>query len=123
MDAEEIKKYLPLVRKPSRYIGGEVNSIKKDPARVKLRFGLAFPDTYEVGMSHLGMQILYQQLNAREDIAAERVFAPWADMEALLRDKGAPLTTLESGIPLTELDIMGFSLQYELSYTNILNML
>ncbi len=123
MDAEEIKKYLPLVRKPSRYIGGEVNSVKKDPARVKLRFGLGFPDAYEVGMSHLGIQILYQVLNAREDIAAERVFAPWADMEALLREKGAPLTTLESGIPLRELDIMGFSLQYELSYTNILNML
>ncbi|MBI5559729.1 MAG: TIGR03960 family B12-binding radical SAM protein, partial [Deltaproteobacteria bacterium] len=115
--------YLPLVRKPSRYIGGEVNSIKKDLSKVRLKFGLGFPDVYEVGMSHLGIQILYQALNSRDDTACERVFAPWPDMEALLREKKEPLTTLESGIPLNSLDIMGFSLQYELSYTNVLNML
>ncbi len=119
----DIKDFLPLVRKPSRYIGGEVNSVKKDLSRVKLKFGLGFPDAYEVGMSHLGIQILYQILNSRDDIACERVFAPWTDMEALLRRKGIKLKTLESAIPLGELDIMGFSLQYELSYTNILNML
>ncbi|MBI5644384.1 MAG: TIGR03960 family B12-binding radical SAM protein [Deltaproteobacteria bacterium] len=118
-----IKDFLPLVRKPSRYIGGEVNSIKKDLSTVKLKFALGFPDAYEVGMSHLGLQILYQILNSRSDIACERVYSPWTDMEALLRQKGMPLTTLESSIPLSKLDIMGFSLQYELSYTNILNML
>ncbi len=118
-----IKDLLPLVRKPSRYIGGEVNSIKKDLSKVSLRFGLGFPDAYEVGMSHLGLQILYQILNSRDDIACERVYAPWADMEDLLRKRNLRLSTLESSIPLCELDIMGFSLQYELSYTNILNML
>jgi radical SAM superfamily enzyme YgiQ (UPF0313 family) len=118
-----ITDYLPLVRKPSRYVGGEVNSVKKDLSKVKLTFGLAFPDTYEVGMSHLGLQILYQILNSREAFACERVFAPWADMEKLLREKDIPLATLESGIPLNELDVIGFSLQYELSYTNVLNML
>ncbi len=118
-----IKDYLPLVRRPSRYIGGEVNSVVKDLSTVALKFGLGFPDAYEVGMSHLGIQILYQTLNARDDIAAERVFAPWGDMEALLRDKGERLATLESAIALNELDILGFSLQYELSYTNVLNML
>ncbi len=119
----DIKAYLPLVRRPGRYIGGEVNSIKKDLSKVSCAFGLAFPDAYEVGMSHLGMQILYQILNAREDIACERVFAPWKDMEALLLEKGERLRTLESGIALGALDILGFSLQYELSYTNVLNMM
>ncbi|MEE9614305.1 MAG: TIGR03960 family B12-binding radical SAM protein [Thermodesulfobacteriota bacterium] len=123
MTTHNIKEYLPLVRRPSRYIGGEINSVRKDPAEVSLRFAMAFPDTYEVGMSHLGIQILYQVLNSHEDIACERVFAPWKDMEALLREKGLPLVTLESGTPLGEFDILGFSLQYELSYTNVLNML
>lgn len=120
---ESVKDYLHLVRKPSRYIGGEVNSVRKDIEKGTLKFGLAFPDVYDVGMSHLGMQILYQTLNSRDDIACERVFAPWGDMEALLREKGFTLSTLENSIPLNELDILGFSLQYELSYTNILNML
>lgn len=123
MERHTVKDYLPLVRKPARYIGGEVNSVKKDLSRVSVRFALAFPDAYEVGMSHLGLQILYQILNSRDDIACERVFAPWTDMEALLRAKGLPLTTLESGVPLKDFDIVGFSLQYELSYTNVLNML
>ncbi len=123
MDAIDIKQFLPLVRRPSRYIGGEINSIKKDLSAVGLRYALAFPDSYEVGMSHLGMQILYQILNSNEKIACERVFAPWADMEALLRSKGLPLTTLESSLPLSDFDIIGFSLQYELSYTNVLMML
>jgi len=119
----DIKNLLPLVRKPSRYSGGEVNSIKKDLSSVSLKFAMGFPDAYEIGMSHLGLQILYQVLNSREDIACERVFAPWADMEELLRKRGLKLTTLESSIPLDELDILGLSIQYELSYTNILNML
>jgi radical SAM family uncharacterized protein/radical SAM-linked protein len=119
----DIRQFLPLVRKPSRYSGGEVNSIKKDLSKVRLKFAMGFPDAYEIGMSHLGLQILYQVLNSREDIACERVFAPWLDMEELLRKKGLALSTLESGIPLGGLDILGLSIQYELSYTNILNML
>ena len=118
-----VKDYLALVSRPSRYIGGEINSIKKDLSNVRLKFGLAFPDVYEVGMSHLGMQILYQILNSRPDIACERVFSPWVDMEMLLRERQSLLTTLESGIPLNKLDVLGFSIQYELSYTNILNIL
>ena len=119
----DIKQLLSLVRKPSRYTGGEVNSVKKDLSKVRLAFGMAFPDAYEIGMSHLGIQILYQILNSREEIACERVFAPWADMERLLRGRGMKLSTLESGIALCDLDILGISLQYELSYTNVLNML
>lgn len=119
----DIREYLPLVRKPSRYIGGEINSVKKDLSAVKCLVGLGFPDVYEVGMSHLGLQILYQILNSREEVACERVFAPWTDMEALMREKGVRLTTLESGVALKDLDIMGFSLQYELSFTNVLMML
>ena len=123
MTEQNIKDFLALVSRPSRYIGGEVNSIKKDLSTVRLKVGLAFPDVYEVGMSHLGMQILYQILNNRADIACERIFSPWVDMERLLRDKELPLATLESGIPVGELDVLGFSIQYELSYTNILNIL
>ncbi len=114
---------MPLVRRPSRYIGGEAGSVLKDPASVRLSFALAFPDTYEVGISHLGCQILYQILSAEADFACERVYAPWGDMEALLREKELPLTALESGRALSDFDILGFSMQYELSFTNILNML
>ena len=109
------------VEKPARYMGGEMGSIRKDVA--DLRFALAFPDVYEVGMSHLGLRILYHVLNGVEGIAAERVFAPWPDMEAQLREAGDSLATLESGTPLARCDIIGFTLQYELSYTNIVNML
>jgi len=107
--------------KPSRYTGAEVNSIRKEKADV--RFALAFPDTYEVGMSHLGLQILYSILNGIPHVAAERCFAVWPDREIQLRTRNLPLTSLESQIPLTDFDIVGFSLQYELSYTNVLNML
>lgn len=107
--------------KPSRYIGAEVNAVRKDKADI--RFLLAFPDTYEVGMSHLGLQILYSILNEIPYIAAERCFAPWPDREKQLREGGIPLTSLESRAPLANFDIIGFSLQYELSYTNLLNML
>lgn len=109
------------VEKPARYMGGEMGSIRKDAA--ELRFALAFPDVYEVGMSHLGLRILYHILNEVEGIAAERVFAPWPDMEAQMLAAGAPLATLETATPLAACDIIGFTLQYELSYTNILNML
>jgi hypothetical protein len=114
---------LPFVSRPSRYLGNEVNSFHKDLNKVGLKFALAFPDAYEVGMSHIGLQILYSILNSRDDIACERVFAPWIDMEAILRNKGMPLVSLESGLPLRNFDVIGFSLQYELSFTNVLNML
>lgn len=109
------------VEKPARYMGGEMGSIRKDVA--DLRFALAFPDVYEVGMSHLGLRILYHILNGINGVAAERVFAPWPDMEAQMIAAGAPLATLETSTPLSACDIIGFTLQYELSYTNILNML
>ncbi|MCX8117334.1 MAG: TIGR03936 family radical SAM-associated protein [Desulfobacterota bacterium] len=118
-----MKTFLPLVSKPVRYLGREINAIQKDPSEVKLRFCLAFPDVYEVGMSHLGLQILYHVLNTRKEIACERVFAPWTDMERILRQKEAPLTSLESSLPLRQFDILGFSLQYELCFTNLLNIL
>ena len=111
------------VRKPARYIGGEWNSVVKDHKDVKCKVVLAFPDVYEVGMSHLGLKILYSLLNDRRDIACERVFAPWFDMEGIMREQKIPLFTLETKSSLKEFDILGFSLQYELSYTNVLNML
>jgi len=109
------------VEKPARYMGGEMGSIRKDVA--DLRIALAFPDVYEVGMSHLGLRILYHILNAVDGIAAERVYAPWPDMERQMLDSGERLTTLETATPLSDCDVIGFTLQYELSYTNILNML
>jgi len=111
------------VSKPSRYTGGEINSVVKDLSRVRLKFALAFPDVYEVGMSHLGFQILYHILNQNEEIACERVFAPWPDREEFLRERSLPLTSLESSLPLREFDVLGFSLQYELNYTGVLNIL
>ncbi len=109
------------IEKPARYMGGEIGSVRKE--RAEVRFVLAFPDVYEVGMSHLGLQILYSVLNDVEWIAAERVYAPWPDMEESLRGAERPLATLESSTPLSCSDILGFTLQHELSYTNILNML
>lgn len=117
------ERILPRVAKPGQYAGGERNIIVKDHAGVDLKVALAFPDTYGVGMSHLGLKILYHMLNARDDIAAERVFAPWMDMEALLRARDIPLHTLETFTPVGEFDVVGFSMQYELGYTNLLNML
>ena len=111
------------VQKPLRYIGGEWNEIVKDHRRVALTFALAFPDVYEIGMSHLGFRILYPMLNARDDVAAERVFCPWPDMGDGLRRRGLPLSTLETGTPLAEMDVVGFSLQYEMTFTNVLEML
>jgi radical SAM family uncharacterized protein/radical SAM-linked protein len=123
MSIKTIEDIIPLVEKPSRYLGGEINQVKKDLDRVSLRFALAFPDLYEIGTSHFGMQILYHILNAHADIAAERVFAPGVDMEARLRSAGLPLFSLESRQPLNRFDIIGFSLLYELNYTNILTIL
>ncbi len=123
MSIKTIEDIIPLVEKPSRYLGGEINQVKKDLDRVRLRFALAFPDLYEIGTSHFGMQILYHILNAHADIAAERVFAPGVDMEARLRSSKLPLFSLESRQPLNRFDIIGFSLLYELNYTNVLTML
>ena len=114
---------LPFVEKPSRYLGSEINTIQKDLSRAKLRFALAFPDLYEIGTSHFGMQILYHILNSNPDIAAERVFAPAVDMEAQLRNTGRPIFSLESHEPVNHFDIVGFSLLYELNYTNVLTIL
>lgn len=114
---------LQSVEKPSRYIGNEWNSVHKDLKDVKIRFAFCFPDVYEIGMSHLGMKILYHLLNERKDTYCERVFAPWVDMEEKLRGKSIPLFALETGHPINQFDFIGFTLQYEMSYTNILNML
>ena len=114
---------LPLVQKPGRYLGTEFNAVYKDPDSVKLRAALLFPDLYEIGMSHLGLELLYHILNQNNDIWAERVYAPALDLEAALRKLQQPLTSLESGTPLSAFDFLGISLQYELSYTNLLTML
>lgn len=111
------------VEKPARYAGGEWNSVIKDASKIDIRFAFCFPDSYEIGMSHLGMKILYHLLNEREDTWCERVFAPWVDMEARMRENGIPLFALESRDPVGNFDFVGFTLQYEMSYTNIINML
>ncbi len=123
MVKKEVEKLLKKVQKPARYTGGELNSVIKDKNKVKLRYAFCFPDNYEIGMSHLGMKILYSLVNEREDAWCERCFAPWDDMETLMRENGVKLYALESGDSLDEFDLIGFSLQYELSYTNVLNML
>lgn len=114
---------LKQVEKPARYIGGEYNIAVKNPEDVKTRFAFAFPDLYEIGMSYMGLQVLYHNLNKEDDIYCERVFAPAADMEALMKENEIPLFTLETKTPVKELDFFGFTLQYEMSFTNILNML
>src|SRR6185503_14025700 len=114
---------LPLVEKPARYTGGEWNSVRKPSEDIRARIALCFPDTYEIGMSHLGLKILYGLLNKQPGWAAERVYAPWPDMEARLRERRIPLLSLESYTPLDHFDVVGFSLQYELTYTNVLTML
>src|SRR5215510_14743795 len=119
----EYERLLPLVEKPGRYLGNERGTVRKDPATVRLRFALAFPEVYEIAQSHLGLQILYDILNRRPDVAAERIYAPWPDLEALLRNRGLPLVSLESHLSLADFHVVGFSLQYELTYTNLLTML
>lgn len=120
---KDVEKLLLKVQKPGRYVGGEMNAVVKDKANVDVRFAFCFPDTYEIGMSHLGMKILYSQFNSVDYIWCERVFAPWIDMEQLMTENNIPLFALESGDPITDFDFIGFTLQYELSYTNVLNML
>lgn len=119
----KLEKILKKVEKPARYIGKEVNSIEKPLDEVDLRFAFAFPDTYEIGMSYMGLQILYNILNKQEGTFCERVFAPAKDMEAEMRKEGLPLFSLETKTPIKEFDIFGFTLQYEMAFTNILNML
>ena len=120
---KELDGILKRVEKPARYTGGEVNIVRKDPDSVDVRMGFAFPDTYEIGMSYMGLQILYHILNKNDRIYCERLFAPADDMEALMREKGRKLYSLETFTPADELDIIGFTLQYEMSYTNVLNMI
>jgi len=111
------------VNRPARYTGGEWNSVIKDWDKTALKFALAYPDTYEIGMSNMALPILYEILNSQPDVLAERVYAPWVDMEAVLRAAGIPLLSLESKRPLTDFDVVGFTLDYELTYTNVLNIL
>lgn len=120
---KDIEKLLKRVEKPARYTGGEVNSVIKNPAEADVRFAFAFPDTYEIGMSYMGLQILYNILNMQDYVYCERVFAPAMDMEKLMREENVPLFSIETKTPIKEFDILGFTLQYEMSYTNILNML
>ena len=121
--SDRIEKLLMSVQKPVRYMGGEFNAVMKDPRAVAVRYAFLFPDTYEVGMSHLGMKILYHAINRREDAWCERVFSPWVDMADLMRREGIPLFSLESRTPVAEFDILGITLQYEMSYTNVLEAL
>ena len=122
-DLNELRQALLKVQKPARYTGGEPGCVYKDKKDVQLRFAFCFPDTYEVGMSFLGMKILYEILNDRKEFWCERVFMPWVDMKAEMERQNIPLYALESKDPLSEFDVVGFTLQYELSYTNILAML
>jgi len=118
-----LEQILERIEKPARYLGGEFNSVVKDHSRVGVKVALAFPDTYEIGMSHLGLRILYDLFNKPDDMLMERVFAPWPDLENELRSAGEPLFTLETRSPLTAFDIIGFTLQFEMCYTNVLQML
>lgn len=111
------------IEKPARYIGNEVNSVNKDVSKVDIRFAMCFPDVYEIGMSHLGIQILYDMLNQREDTYCERVYSPWIDLDKIMREEKIPLFTLESQRPVKECDFLGITLQYEMCYTNILQVL
>ncbi|MBO4799181.1 MAG: B12-binding domain-containing radical SAM protein, partial [Lachnospiraceae bacterium] len=111
------------VDKSARYIGNELNSVKKDPSKVDVRFAICFPDVYEIGMSHLGIQILYEMFNRRPDVYCERVYSPWTDMDAIMRQHDLPLFALESQDPIADFDFLGITLQYEMSYTNCLQIL
>ncbi|MDH3394244.1 MAG: hypothetical protein OEL66_09555, partial [Desulfobulbaceae bacterium] len=123
IDDKTLDAILPLVNKPSRYCGNEVNIIRKDWDSVRVRMALAFPDLYEIGMSHQGLQILYHLVNGRDDLLAERVYAPDPDMEAELARHQTPLFSLESRRPLADFDLIGITLPFELCYTNILTIL
>ena len=111
------------VEKPARYIGNEINAVMKDKSSVDIRFCMCFPDIYEIGMSHLGIQILYSMFNSWEDVWCERVYSPWTDLDKILRTKQIPLFALESQEPVKSMDFLGITLQYEMCYTNILQIL
>ncbi len=120
---ERLERILPRVQKPGRYVGGEYNAVQKDKDKVDIRFAFCFPDTYEIGMSNLGMRILYGVMNEMDGVWCERVFQPWGDMEEEMRKAGIPLYGLESGDPIRDFDIIGFSVGYEMAFAGILNML
>lgn len=120
---DKVFKLLYDVEKPGRYIGNEINMVKKDPEKVDIRFAFCFPDVYEIGMSNLGLKILYHLLNEREDVYCERAFMPWVDMQKKMKKEGIKLFSLETFTELDRFDIIGFSLSYEMSYTNVLKML
>ena len=111
------------IESPARYIGGEVNSVMKNKNEVDIRFAMCFPDVYEIGMSHLGIQILYDMLNQRDDIWCERVYSPWPDLDQIMRQQQIPLFALESQEPVKNFDFLGITIQYEMCYTNILQIL
>ena len=111
------------IDQPARYIGGELNMVKKDPGAVDIRFAMCFPDVYEIGMSHLGIQILYDMFNRREDVYCERVYSPWPDLHRILKEQKIPLFALESQQPVRDFDFLGITIQYEMCYTNILQIL
>ncbi len=111
------------IEKPERYVGNEVNSVMKNPDEIDIRFAFAFPDVYEIGMSHLGLQILYHMFNERPDVWCERVYSPWNDLDQVMREKQIPLFALESQEPVRNFDFLGMTLQYEMCYTNILQIL
>lgn len=111
------------VEKPARYIGQEVNMVKKDLSNVDVRFAMCFPDVYEIGMSHLGIQILYDMFNKMEGVYCERVYSPWVDLDKLMRENNIPLFALESQDPIKSFDFLGITIQYEMCYTNILQVL
>ena len=120
---KRLERILPRVQKPARYVGGEYNAVMKEKDAVDVRFAFCFPDTYEIGMSNLGFRILYGVLNGMPGVWCERAFAPWTDMEDEMRAAGVPLYALESGDPVGDFDIIGFSVGYEMAYTAMLNML
>ena len=122
-DKKYLSGLLKSVEKPGRYTGGEFGQIIKDKSQIKLRFAFGFPDTYEIGMSNLGVRIIYGLMNKQNDIWCERFYAPWIDMEEKMRALGLPLCAHESGDPVCEFDMIGYTLQYELSYSNVLNLL
>ncbi len=111
------------IEKPARYIGNEYNSVVKDKSKVNIRFAMCFPDVYEIGMSHLGIQILYDMFNSMEDVWCERVYSPWLDLDKIMREEKIPLFALESQDPIKDFDFLGITIQYEMCYTNILQVL
>ena len=120
---KRLERILPRVQKPARYVGGEYNQVVKDKAQVDVRFAFCFPDTYEIGMSNLGMMILYNMFNEREDVWCERVYSPWLDLDKIMREQKIPLFAVESQDPIKKFDFLGITIQYEMCYTNILQVL